>query len=182
MSSEDRHVRRREKRKAGRRPGIPTGVFERQMGNMLIHIQESPFKGAWRATAIITVSVTVASGLLMRLTDPDEFTSIWDGLWWSAQTVTTVGYGDLLPTSAAGRILAVLTMMIGVTFLTVTSAAIASAFVESARRRRVAEGKSDTSVLGLTEEVKRLSEEVGRLRKDLERAGVTPERPPEPGP
>src|SRR5262245_22887165 len=86
-NSEDRHVPEPEKTRTGRRVGIPTSVFERQMGNMLLRIQESPFKGAWRATAIITVSVTIASGLLMRLTDPDEFTSVWDGLWWSAQTV-----------------------------------------------------------------------------------------------
>ncbi|MGE0028108.1 MAG: potassium channel family protein [Thermoleophilia bacterium] len=153
-------------------------LLEREMGKMLVGIQRNPFGGAWRATAVITVTVTVVSGVLMRLTDPDEYSNVWEGLWWSAQTVTTVGYGDILPSSAAGRLLAVLVMMIGVTFLTVTSAAIASAFVESARRRRVAAGEGEASAAELHEELRQLSEEVRRLRADLDRAGVT--RPPDP--
>lgn len=149
--------------------------LEREMNKMLVGIQRSPFGGAWRATAIITVTVTIVSGLLMRLTDPDEFENVWQGLWWAAQTVSTVGYGDNVPTSGAGRLLAVLTMMIGVSFITVTSAAIASAFVESARRRRVAAGLGEATEVA--EEVRRLSAEVQRLREDLERAGLR--RPPD---
>ena len=157
---------------------MPTGMLERTMGRMLEHIQKNPFRGAWRATAIVTVTVTIAAGLLMRLTDPDDFTSIWDGLWWAAQTVSTVGYGDDVPTSVAGRLLAVLTMMIGVTFITVTSAAIASAFVEAGRRRRLEQEVDGGSQAGIADEVRVLAEEVRRLRQELERAGVT--RPPEP--
>ena len=129
-------------------------------------------------TIIITITVTIIAGVLMRLTDPDEFENVWEGLWWASQTVTTVGYGDVLPSSPAGRLLAVLVMMIGVTFLTVTSAAIASAFVEAARRRRMAEGTGEASAAEMHEELRQLSEEVRRLRQDLERAGVT--RPPDP--
>jgi voltage-gated potassium channel len=151
--------------------------LEREMGKMLTGIQRNPFGGAWRATAVITATVTIVSGMLMRLTDPDKFGNIWQGLWWAAQTVSTVGYGDSVPTSAGGRLLAVLVMMIGVTFITVTSAAIASAFVEAARRRRVAAGLGEET--GVIEEVRKLSAEVQRLRDDLERAGVS--RPSEPG-
>lgn len=149
--------------------------LEREMNKMLVGIQRNPFGGAWRATAVITATVTIVTGLLMRLTDPDEFANVWQGLWWAAQTVSTVGYGDEVPTSAAGRLLAVLTMMIGVSFITVTSAAIASAFVESARRRRIAAGLGEGTEVA--EEVRKLSAEVQRLREDLERAGVS--RPPE---
>jgi voltage-gated potassium channel len=152
-------------------------IFEREMGKMLLGIQRNPFGGAWRATALITATVTVISGLLMRVTDPDEFQDIWQGLWWAAQTVTTVGYGDQLPQSVAGRLLAVLVMALGVTFLTVTSAAIASAFVEAARQRRMEEGRGDPATTALIDEVRRLSDEVRTLRQDLERAGVS--RPPE---
>jgi|SRR5450755_354110 len=93
---------------------------------------------AWRAAKIIatvTVTVTVIAGVLMRLTDPARYQNIWDGLWWAIQTVTTVGYGDLVPTSAAGRLLAALVMIIGIGFLTVITAAITSTFVEAARQR-----------------------------------------------
>jgi voltage-gated potassium channel Kch len=142
-------------------------MLEGRMRGLLARIQQSPFRGAWRATAVVTASVTVASGLLMRLTDPEAFSSVWEGLWWAAQTVTTVGYGDDLPESVAGRLLAVLVMMLGVTFITVTTAAIASAFVEAASRRRAAERRDNDPTEALAAEVRALSEEVRRLRADL---------------
>jgi voltage-gated potassium channel len=55
-------------------------------------------------------------------------------LWWAIQTVTTVGYGDVVPTSAAGRLVATLVMLFGIGFLTVITASITSAFMEQARR------------------------------------------------
>ncbi|RNL17018.1 hypothetical protein C9409_14740, partial [Xanthomonas vasicola pv. vasculorum] len=43
---------------------------------------------------------------MMRITDPQAFPNIWKGMHWAVQTVTTVGYGDVVPTSPAGRALA----------------------------------------------------------------------------
>jgi hypothetical protein len=80
--------------------------------------------------------VTILAGILMRLTDPDSFPSIWAGLWWAIQTTTTVGYGDLVPGSLPGRLIATLVMLGGIGFISVTTAGITTAFVESARRRR----------------------------------------------
>ena len=56
-------------------------------------------------------------------------------MWWAIQTVTTVGYGDLVPTSTTGRFIAALVMVVGIGFLTVITATITSTFIESARRR-----------------------------------------------
>jgi voltage-gated potassium channel len=156
------------------------GVIEREMGKLLQGIQENPFRGAWRATAVVTIIATALGGVLMRVTDPDEFENIWQGLWWSAQTVSTVGYGDQLPQSVAGRLLAVLVMMTGVTFITVTSAAIASAFVEAARRRRTALEGGSAAAAELAAEVRELAEEVRHLREELARAGVVARRDPPP--
>ncbi len=90
---------------------------------------------AARLIASTTVIVTVAGGLLMRVTDPKQFSNVGDGLWWAIQTVTTVGYGDIVPRSAVGRLVAALVMVVGIGFLTVVTATITSAFVETARRR-----------------------------------------------
>ena len=90
---------------------------------------------AARIIASITVSVTIVAAVVIHFTDPKNFPNIGDSLWWAIQTVTTVGYGDLVPTSQAGRVVAALVMVIGIGFLTVITAAITSTFIETARRR-----------------------------------------------
>lgn len=90
---------------------------------------------AARIIASVTVSVTIIAAVLIHFTDPKNFPNIGDSLWWAIQTVTTVGYGDLVPTSTSGRIVAALVMVAGIGFLTVITAAITSTFIETARRR-----------------------------------------------
>src|SRR5437868_14384975 len=100
-------------------------------------IQRKPLTAARaaRIIALATLAVTVAGGALIRFADHKNFSDIGQGLWWAVQTVTTVGYGDLVPTNTAGRLVAALVMVAGIGFLTVVTAAITSAFIESARRR-----------------------------------------------
>jgi voltage-gated potassium channel len=62
-----------------------------------------------------------------------DFKSFWDGVWWATVTVTTVGYGDIYPKSVGGRIVAMVVMLVGVGFLAVLTATIASYFVKSDR-------------------------------------------------
>lgn len=65
----------------------------------------------------VLFSVIIISGTLLYLVEsrvPDtQFTNIPQGLWWSVVTLTTVGYGDMVPVTIAGKILAAITMFIG---------------------------------------------------------------------
>ena len=63
--------------------------------------------------------------MVERLIDPDTFPSIWLGIWWATQTVTTVGYGDVVPQQTAGKVIAVSLMLGGLSFLAVLTGAIA---------------------------------------------------------
>lgn len=90
---------------------------------------------AARIIVSVTVFVTLVSGVLMHFTDKRTFPNIGDGFWWAVQTITTVGYGDLVPKSTAGRLVASLVMLVGIGFLTIVTAAITSTFIETTRRR-----------------------------------------------
>jgi voltage-gated potassium channel len=79
--------------------------------------------------------ISLACGLLMRFVDKQNFPNIGSGLWWAVQTVTTVGYGDQVPTTTAGQLLATLVMVVAIGFISVLTAAISAVFIESARRR-----------------------------------------------
>lgn len=57
-----------------------------------------------------------------------------DALWWSMTTLSTVGYGDLYPVTAGGRVIAFATMIIGVGVLGTLAATIATAFIEVRER------------------------------------------------
>ncbi len=146
---------------------MPESV-QRRADRILDRIAQEPLRGAWLATAGITVSVTVLAGLLMRLTDPTTFANVAQGLWWAVQTTTTVGYGDKVPQSALGKGVAALVMVVGIGFVTVSTAAIASAFVESSMRRRErAPGGDGARSADVTAELTALRSDVTALRREL---------------
>jgi voltage-gated potassium channel len=113
-------------------------------------------RGAAVVIATVSTSITVAAGILMTVADRKGFPSIGSGLWWAVQTVTTVGYGDHVPTTVAGRLVAAVVMLVGIGFLTVITAAITSTFVSRSRREQTLSGPSSP-----TEE--QLRQIVGRL-------------------
>ena len=90
------------------------------------------------ASVIVTATalVVVGAGLLMRLLDRSEYPTIWRGMWWALQTVTTVGYGDVTPKETAGRVIGAFVMLEGIAFLSIVTAAITSTFVARAERER----------------------------------------------
>jgi voltage-gated potassium channel len=111
----------------------PPPVHQRAV-NVLVR-KPLTVRRAARIIASVTVSVTIVAAVVIHFTDPTNFPNIGDSLWWAIQTVTTVGYGDLVPTSPIGRLVAALVMLVGIGFLTVITAAITSTFIETARRR-----------------------------------------------
>jgi voltage-gated potassium channel Kch len=70
-------------------------------------------RGAAIVIASASTVMTVGAGLLVTVVDHGTYPSIGSGLWWAAQTVTTVGYGDITPMNLAGRLIAVLVMLLG---------------------------------------------------------------------
>jgi voltage-gated potassium channel len=93
---------------------------------------------ARRAMGIIivaTVLITIASGITIRLLDQKDFSSVGEGMWWAIQTVTTVGYGDIVPHSVGGRLIATLVMLTGIALLSLVTASVTAMLVEQARAR-----------------------------------------------
>jgi voltage-gated potassium channel len=87
-------------------------------------------------------------------------------MWWALESVTTVGYGDVVPVGTAGRIIASLLLLGGLAFLTVIIAMITSGFV--ARNHRQANAASEDRLVQhieqLSLELKEVHAEVQRLR------------------
>jgi len=127
-------------RKSIRTPPRPR-LIERRMSTLL----RKPPSVRLAAGVIVTATaiVVVGAGILIRVLDHTEYGSIWVGMWWAIQTVTTVGYGDVTPHKVIGRVIASIVMLEGIAFLAVVTAAITSTFVARATLEHEQEGAEE---------------------------------------
>jgi voltage-gated potassium channel len=83
----------------------------------------------------ITMTIVFGAALVVRLFARGEFGSMGESLWWAAQTVTTVGYGDVIPQTPFSKLIAVIVMIFGITIISLTTAVVTSALMASTQRR-----------------------------------------------
>ena len=81
--------------------------------------------------ALTFVFLSLAGAVVMRLADHREFPSLGIAVWWALQTFTTVGYGDIVPTTNIGMIVGSAEMVIGVSFIAFLTATVTSAVIRS---------------------------------------------------
>lgn len=120
-------------------------LLERRISRFL---NEPPTLGG-AASVIVTATVIVvgAGGVVIRLVDPHDYPNVWLGMWWALQTVTTVGYGDVVPASTVGKVIASFLMLGGLSFFAVITGAITSAFVTQAQKRMRDQRDSEDPVI-----------------------------------
>ena len=86
---------------------------------------------AFGVAGLTLITSAVAFTIAEDVGDGRRINSFFDALWWSAATITTVGYGDIYPVTTAGRIIAVFTMVVGISFLAVVTARIAKFLIST---------------------------------------------------
>ena len=91
------------------------------------------------ASFLILSSLILTMATLMHLAErgaqPDRYGTIPDAMWWAVVTLTTVGYGDVVPITPLGKIIAGLTAIMGFTLLALPVGIIATSFAEVIHRR-----------------------------------------------
>ena len=118
---------------------------------------------------VLWLAAVVVWGVLEHLIDKDTFPTVWLGMWWALQTVTTVGYGDIVPASTAGRLVATFLLLGGLAFLSVVTATITSSFV--ARRQAEMADDANDPILSL---IDRLDARLDGIEAELRRLGRGP--------
>lgn len=79
--------------------------------------------------------LALIGGVLVRLFDEQSFPSFGLAVWWALQTVTTVGYGDVVPEGALGKTVGAIVMVVGVSFIAFLTAGVTSAVVRRSSER-----------------------------------------------
>jgi voltage-gated potassium channel len=145
--------------------GAPRAHLERRFTRIL---HDPPSVGLATGVIVTATAIVVAgSGVLIWVLDHNEYPNVGVAMWWAAQTVTTVGYGDVTPTKPAGRIIGVFVMLYGVAFVTIFVAAITSIFVtRAAEERGIVEDEAEQRIEA---KVDAISQRLDRLEELLRR-------------
>ena len=88
---------------------------------------------------VIAIGSSVVAASLMHLAEgkvqPDKLGTIPDALWWAIVTIGTIGYGDVVPVTALGKLIATGTIFAGLVMVALPVGIIANAFAEQIHRR-----------------------------------------------
>jgi voltage-gated potassium channel len=85
--------------------------------------------------AMTFLGLALVGAIVIRLADGHNFPSLGLAFWWALQTVTTVGYGDVVPTTAVGRVIGGIEMVVGVSFFAFLTATVTSTVTQRAGAR-----------------------------------------------
>lgn len=80
--------------------------------------------------AVTFVLLALAGAVVIWIVDKHDFPSLGLATWWSLQTVTTVGYGDVVPTTVVGRLIGGVELVLGVSFVAFLTAGVTSNVIQ----------------------------------------------------
>ncbi len=145
-------------------PGAENGPTKPRLQRALFDRTLTP-RGAARLIASASLLITVTGGLAIWLLDKKEIGTLGDSFWWALQTVTTVGYGDIVPENTIGRLIGALLMLNGIALVSVVTAAVTATLIEQARRRHA--GREEDAAAALA----RIEARLARIEARLDRSG-----------
>jgi len=142
------------------------------LGRMVWEFRHSVNRGSLVYLMVSALAVLVLCGVGFWILEP-QTPSFASGLWLAFTTAATVGYGDVVPSTTASRIFSVFVVLLGLGVLTLTTAAIASAWVETDERRIEREILHD-----LHRQIAALRREIAQLRAEQAASTASAPTPP----
>jgi voltage-gated potassium channel len=124
------------------------------------------FDGHLRTTILGAALVVVIFGILVAGVDP-SVKSVWDGIWWAIATVSTIGYGDVVPSSALGRLLGTILVILGVAIFVIITANILAYNLKKEAKQLRKEEKDVEALLGQMKQMKKIQQEQTKLLEEL---------------
>lgn len=101
----------------------------------VIYNERKSLGGAFVIFQVVLLLSSTVTYYAERHAQPVNFGSIPAAMWWAMAALTTVGYGDVMPTTTLGRVMGSLITLIGIGVIALPTGIVASAFLEESRRR-----------------------------------------------
>lgn len=111
---------------------------------------------------LVALVFTLISGLIMAGIEP-AIEDVWQGLWWAWVTVSTVGYGDTVPLSAAGKVFGAVVILFGVGFFSLLTASFSAYFISRGELEIEEEEEEEINRL------KNIEDRIDAMEKTLQR-------------
>jgi voltage-gated potassium channel len=118
---------------------------------------------------LTTSGLGVLSGFVVTLVDHKDFPTFGTGIWWAIVTLGTVGYGDVVPHTAWGRVVGSAVIVVGVTFLSFLIATVTSYFVaaEEAEADEAAQAERVAQLAETMETLRRIEQRLAGIEAKL---------------
>lgn len=88
------------------------------------------------AVLFLTAVYIIASAMIMFQVEPDSFNTFFDAVYWATVSITTIGYGDIAPITIEGRIITMLSSLVGVAVIALPSGIITAAYMEEIKKKK----------------------------------------------
>ena len=117
------------------------------------------------------LGLAFVGAIVIRVVDEHDFPTLGLAVWWSLQTVTTVGYGDIVPTTDVGRIVGGIELVVGISFIAFLTAGVTSTVIErgQAGQRATELAREQQEVQTIIEAITNTRNAIADLDKRLER-------------
>ncbi|MBO4280890.1 MAG: ion transporter [Lachnospiraceae bacterium] len=139
--------------------------------NVIVDVLKDKRKQLFSSIIMILILMVAASLCMYSLENeaqPGVFKNAFSGIWWSASTILTIGYGDIAPITTAGKIMSMVISFLGVGMVAVPTGIISAGFVEQYQRvRYVGEAAEEQKIRFVTSVVGAKHPYVGKLVKDI---------------
>ena len=109
---------------------------------------------AMRTIALVVTVLVLAGAVLVRLLEPKTFDDFGLACWWAVETVSTVGYGDVVPVTTQGRIVGTVLMVVGVSMIPLITSAVVS--ILTAKQSQALHDEQAAQLTRLEERLERL--------------------------
>ena len=128
--------------------------------------ERAPITSVLILFAILLMMAATAAHILEKQKQPEQFGSLPGAMWWAVVTLTTTGYGDVVPVTPGGRMVGALLMIAGIAVLALMTGILATGFAQEERRREYLRVWDQVSQVPLFASlgVVTVSEIVGKLR------------------
>jgi len=103
--------------------------------NLIISVIKKEKKGLF-AVCILAGGYILLSALIMFQIEPESFETFFDAIYWAVVTLTTVGYGDIYPTSDIGRVVSMLSSFMGIAIVALPTGIITAGYMNELNKEK----------------------------------------------